>query len=711
MRARGRVRPDWPDAGDRFRRLFDHSPDPAWIIAGNRFIDCNAAAVAMLGYGDKRGLLETHPGDLSPAFQPDGEDSRTKAERMIATARRNGQHRFEWVHTRADGSCFDAEVTLSSLSLDGREVIYCAWRDITTRKRDEERLQLARTVFDNSSEGIVVTDADALILSVNPAFTEITGYSADEAVGRKPSILRSDHHEPGFYADLWRTLLETGHWQGEVWNRRKDGSVYVQWQTITAVRDATGRVASYVSVFTDITNMRRNEDRIRHLAYHDALTGLPNRTLLMDRLEHGIAVARREAHRLAVLFLDLDRFKAVNDSLGHDAGDRLLREVAARIVASLRRTDTVARMGGDEFVVLLEPAGPADDIARTAEAVIAALDQPVDLGVESVRVTTSVGIAVFPETAEDAVSLLKQADTAMYAAKKGGRNTYRFFAAGMTEKTLATLRLERDLRAAIQRGEFELHYQPKICFEDRRPCGAEALVRWRRDGNDTLMYPADFIPLAEETGLVVALGDWVIEEACRQIAAWRAAGLGDIPLAVNVSARQLFSRDFAVRVIEATRRHGITPAMLQIEITESAVMADPDAASAILSELRALGATVAIDDFGTGYSSLAYLTRLPVDVIKIDRSFVIGLAEGVENAEIVASIVALGRALGKIVVAEGVENDEEVRLLTAAECPIGQGYLFARPMPAAELTPWLAGRKDCRTCADYDVRGCGGMRP
>lgn len=680
----------------RFRDLFQHSPDPCWIIDGNRFVECNEAAVRMLGYPDKVKLLNTHPAALSPKFQPDGEASEFKAERMIALARENGLHRFEWVHSRADGTHFDAEVTLSRLSLQGRDMIHCVWRDISDRKRAEEGLKLAGTVFTNSSEGILVTDAKTRIMSVNPAFTEITGYSAEEVVGRTPRILKSDHHEREFYAELWDQLSRTGRWQGEVWNRRKDGSAFIQWQTISAVKSAEGRLVNYVSVFTDITEMRRNEDRIRHLAYHDALTGLANRTLMLDRLNHGIGVSGRKGQKLAVMFLDLDRFKAVNDTLGHDVGDQLLRDAAERIMGRVRRTDTVARMGGDEFVIILEPAGSFEDVARVADEIGKALTIEVTRGGEQITVTSSIGIALFPDNGADSATLLKQADTAMYAAKAEGRNTYRFFNDDMTASTLARLRLERDLRDAIAKGEFELHYQPKVCLTDGVPCGFEALIRWRKDG--ALVSPAAFIPVAEETGLIVALGEWVLAEVCRQIARWKREGVSHGPVSINVSPQQLAQGDFAMKVAEYARKCDISPSVLQIEVTESALMSDPQTAANVLGSLRALGATIAIDDFGTGYSSLAYLTKLPIDVIKIDRSFIFGLAEGQESFEIVNSIVALGRALNMSVVAEGVETTEQVDQLMRAACGVGQGYLFAKPMPDGAVCEWLKGQKSCAEC-------------
>ncbi len=480
--------------------------------------------------------------------------------------------------------------------------------------------QLAANVYANSVEGIVVTDANATILSVNPAFCEITGYSAAEAVGRRPSILRSEHHDQAFFAALWHALKTAGRWQGEVWNRRKDGDVYIQSQTISAIRDRAGRIVRYVSVFTDITELRRNQEHVQHLAYHDVLTSLPNRLLLQDRLDRAIALAQRDHHHLAVVFLDLDHFKAINDSLGHDVGDGLLQAVADRLTGAVRAADTVARMGGDEFVLLLEQAGSAEDIGRTAQKILTALAVPIDLAGEALRITTSLGIATFPEDGQDALTLLKHADTAMYAAKAEGRATYRFFSAEMTEKAARRLRLERELRLAVEQGDFELHYQPKIRLADGSLCGVEALVRWRHPELG-LVPPDSFIPLAEETGLIVPLGDWVIDEACRQAARWQEQGLFPIPIAVNVSSRQLFEGDFPERLATISRRHDVTPSQLQVEITESSVMADPERAAKTLEQLRGMGTTIALDDFGTGYSSLAYLSRLPIDVIKIDRSF------------------------------------------------------------------------------------------
>jgi diguanylate cyclase (GGDEF)-like protein/PAS domain S-box-containing protein len=551
------------------------------------------------------------------------------------------------------------------------------------------RLRLAASVFENTSEGVVITDDQARIVSVNAAFTEITGYTPAEAIGQKPSLLRSDHHDAAFYGAMWQSLLDKGRWQGEIWNRRKNGEAFLEWLTINRIPASEGMPCSYVSVFNDITEQRRKDEHIRHLAFHDPLTGLPNRALLLDRLQHAIQRAMREDSRLALLFIDLDRFKAINDTLGHDIGDELLREVATRIKSRLRGMDTVARMGGDEFVLLIEDLDDPGHSAVLAGEIVADITQPLEIQGHDIRVGASIGIACFPEDGDDALSLMKHADTAMYAAKSDGRGTYRFFRAEMTAAASLRLELEGQLRHAIAKGELELHYQPKVCAASGGNCGVEALIRWRHPARG-LVRPSDFIPVAEESDLILDIGDWVIEEACRQSAAWEAADFTPV-IAVNVSARQL-QQDLVARITAAARRHGVPPSRLQVEVTESLVMANPEQASALLHRLREIGVTVAIDDFGTGYSSLSYLRRLPIDVIKIDRSFVMNADRVDEDAQIVRTIVALAQALKMTVVAEGVETEAQAELLRSLGCDAVQGYLYARPAPAEQTLEWLRRR-------------------
>ncbi|MDD5248066.1 MAG: EAL domain-containing protein [Rhodocyclaceae bacterium] len=549
------------------------------------------------------------------------------------------------------------------------------------------KLRLAASVFENTSEGVVVTDETARIVSVNGAFTEITGYTAAEALGQKPSLLRSDHQDAEFYHAMWRQLLDTGRWQGEIWNRRKGGAAYLEWLTINRIPASDGIPGSYVAVFNDVTEQRRKDEHIRHLAFHDPLTGLPNRALLQDRLQHAIDRASREKTRLAVIFIDLDRFKGINDTLGHDVGDILLQEVAGRIKTHLRSMDTVARMGGDEFVVLFEDLSEPEHCASLATDIIADVAQPLDIQGNDISIGASLGIACFPEDGDDALALMKHADTAMYAAKAEGRGTYRFFRADMMELASLRLQLEIELRHAIANGELELYYQPKVCVDSGANCGVEALVRWHHPVRG-LVSPADFIPVAEESDLIIDIGDWVINEACRQSAAWQALGLTPT-IAVNVSAKQLRQNTLVERIVATAERHGIPPSRLQVEVTESLVMADPKQASALLHRLREIGVTVAIDDFGTGYSSLSYLRRLPIDVIKIDRSFVMNADRVEEDAQIVRTIIALAQALKMTVVAEGVETEAQAALLRSLGCTAVQGYLYARPGPAAQVPEWL----------------------
>ncbi|OHC63799.1 MAG: hypothetical protein A2045_06350, partial [Rhodocyclales bacterium GWA2_65_20] len=518
-------------------------------------------------------------------------------------------------------------------------------------KERTAQLRLAASVFENTSEGVVVTDDQAHIVSVNAAFTEITGYEAAEAIGRKPNLLRSDHHDAGFYRIMWDALLATGRWQGEIWNRRKSGEAYLEWLTINRIPEADGIPASYVSVFNDITEQRRKDEHIRHLAFHDPLTALPNRALLQDRLRHAIERARREDGRLAVIFIDLDRFKVINDTLGHDVGDMLLQEVAVRIKSQLRGMDTVARMGGDEFVVLIEDLREAEHCATLAGAIIADIARPLEIQGNAIQAGASLGIAFFPADGDDALELMKHADTAMYAAKAEGKGTYRFFQAAMMEETLRRLKLETELRHAIAGGGLVLHYQPKVSLASGEVLGVEALVRWRHPELG-LVPPDAFISVAEECGLIVPLGDWVLNEACRQAAAWQAQGLTPT-IAVNISAKQLQQDSLVEQIAALTEHHGIPPSRLQVELTESVLMADPEKVSDMLVRLREIGVTVAVDDFGTGYSSLSYLRRLPIDVLKIDRSFVMNADQNEEDAQIVRTIVALGHALKLDIVAEG----------------------------------------------------------
>jgi diguanylate cyclase (GGDEF)-like protein/PAS domain S-box-containing protein len=671
-----------------FRKLFEASPDPAWIIENNRFVECNEAAIQALGYDSKNDFLNTHPSELSPLYQPDGQDSYSKAEQLLALVRERGRHRFEWLHKKADGSHFFAEVTLSLLDFQGRSIIYCLWRDISDRKETEIKLELASRIMESTSEGVLVTDENGIILSVNPAFSKITGYTAAEALGNQPSMLRSDHHTSDFYQKMWQDVLNSGRWEGEIWNRRKNGEVYPEWLTINRIPPQNGMPARFAAVFHDITEQRQANERIQYLAFHDALTGLPNRALFQDRLVHAVERAHREEKRLSVTFIDLDGFKEVNDSLGHDVGDLLLQEVAKTIRTRLRRgVDTVARLGGDEFVVLMEDLREVEHCACLAAEIIEDIAKPMQLRGHPIRIGASMGMAFFPEDGKEALELMKHADTAMYAAKASGKGVYRFFQPEMLENLNQRIGLETELRHAIEDGALVLHYQPKVCVTDGKLRGVEALVRWPHPERGMIM-PQDFIPVAEESGLIVSLGNWVLEEACRQAAEWQSRGL-HITVAVNVSARQITKDRLAERIANLLERHSLPPTALQIELTETALLTAPEVATDTLNRLREMGMVIAIDDFGTGYSSLARMRRLPIDLVKIDRSFIENVDSDDKDAEVVRTIVALAKALGLEIIAEGVESERQSEILNESGCTVCQGYFFAKPQSVDQLETWM----------------------
>ena len=526
----------------------------------------------------------------------------------------------------------------------------------------------------------------------------MTGYSAQELVGANPRLLKSGRQDADFYRRMWRQLTDTGHWEGELWNRRKDGSLYAEWLTITAVRDEAGEVTHYVGTTQDITERKRAEARIEHLAYYDDLTDLANRRLLRDRLQQEMAVARRHDAFGALLYLDLDRFKNLNDALGHPVGDELLRQVGARLKQLVRAEDTVARLGGDEFVVLLpahrrKQAQAGFDAQAAAEKIRVHLSEPYDLDGHSYHISVSIGIVLFPEGQEDADDVLKHADSALYRAKDEGRNTVRFYRPSMQATADARLALERDLRHALLHDQLSLHYQPKV-DDSGAIIGAEALLRWRHPERGDIP-PAHFIPVAEETGLIGELGAWVLRTSLGQYDDWLQAGLPvqDMRMAINVSARQFHEARFVDQVLDICADAGVSPERVELEITESLVMADVGDAIEKIQRLRAQGIHFSIDDFGTGYSSLAYLKRLPVDWLKIDRSFVRDIPDDPNDAAIVDTIIAMASHLGLGVIAEGVETQAQLAFLKDKGCPAFQGFLFSRPLPAEDCAGLLqAGR-------------------
>lgn len=567
-------------------------------------------------------------------------------------------------------------------------------RCLSDEKRAEQWERIANTLFD-CPQSMFITDGNGKILRVNRAFTQITGYSAEECVGGTPKLLASGRHDASFFGAMFTSLERNGTWQGEIWNRRKNGDVFPEWMTITAVKDYDGTVTHYVSALTDISTRRTAEEEIRHLAFYDALTGLPNRRLLRDRLRMAMASSARTGRTGALLFIDLDNFKTLNDTLGHDVGDHLLQQVGKRLSSCVRERDTVARLGGDEFVVMLEDLGDRTEEAASqsrlvGEKILVCLNHSYQLSGHEYHNTPSVGIALFGGQRDDVDELMKRADLAMYQAKATGRNTLRFFDPQMQATVAARAALEKDLRLALQQRDLFLCYQPQVCASGRI-IGAEALVRWRHARG--IVSPAEFIPLAEETGLILPLGWWVLETACSQAAVWAAQpGRVRFTVSVNVSALQFRQPNFVEQVLTTLASSGANPCNLKLELTESMLLENVQDIIAKMTLLKDRGVGFSLDDFGTGYSSLSYLKRLPIDQLKIDQSFVRDLLTDPNDEVIARTIVGLASSLGLAVIAEGVENVEQRDALAAYGCRAYQGYLFSRPLALPEFEAFLNGR-------------------
>lgn len=555
--------------------------------------------------------------------------------------------------------------------------------DVTTRKQVERKLLLDAQVFENTSEAIVITDTDLRILDVNLAFQNITGYSREEALGEKVSILRSGRHDKLFYAHIRKTLREKGSWQGEVWDRRKNGEIYPKWLSISCMLE-NGSVARYVGLFSDLSTMRHTQEQLYYMAHYDSLTGLANRRHFLDRLKIGLEDARRTKERIAVLFIDLDGFKQVNDTYGHRAGDQLLREAANRIKNSLRQSDTVARMGGDEFTAILPHLKNVQDSVVAAQKMIARMGEPMLLEQREVLMSSSVGISIFPDDATEADSLLACADTALYRAKELGKNCHQFYSPELNKRAEEILSMKAKMRRGIDLGEFYVFYQPQVEAGTGRAVGVEALARW--NSRELGAVPPDrFIPLAEETGMIHEIGELVLRLACRQARTWKEEGLPDLLVAVNVSAVQVRRSDFAGIAEAVIAAEGMPAGGLEIEITESTLLGDEEQVIQQLHRLKDLGATLAIDDFGIKYSSLSYLRRLPIDRLKIDSSFVRDLSSDKGSLAIAVSIIAMGHGLELEVVAEGVETEAQAAILAAKGCDYFQGHLFSEAVPGEQI--------------------------
>lgn len=564
--------------------------------------------------------------------------------------------------------------------------------ELTGRSRELEALaserardlQLAAEVFEHSIEGILITNARGAIEKINRAFTRITGYAEADVLGKNPRLLKSGHHGEEFYRAMWDALLAKGFWEGEIWNRAKDGTVYPEYLTISRVAGDHGETTHYIAVFNDISELKRKEDKIRQQAYFDGLTGLPNRTLFEERLGHAIALARSHGAGLATLMLDIDGLKRVNDSMGHDYGDILIQETGRRLVDLLGEAVTVARLGGDGFGVILEDARDPAQVAQAAAAIADSLAPPFELRGREVFVTVSMGAALYPADGGAARALLKNADLAMHRAKDRGRNQLALFTQAMNLQVIRRLELEGRMRRALINREFTVYYQPKVSLRTGMVVGMEALARWRT-GSGMVASPVEFIPLAEESGLIGELGDFVMREACRTAKAWSDEGRPDLRVAVNVSAAQFAQASLPERIHGILEETGLHPSRLELEVTESMVMKDINFASAALAHLKGMGVTLALDDFGTGYSSLAYFKALPIDVLKIDKSFVQGVPENLDDSAVAQMIVAMARSLNKKLVVEGIENTDQLEYFRYLKAEEAQGFLFGAPVDGKDF--------------------------
>ena len=585
---------------------------------------------------------------------------------------------------RSDGRQFPAEIGLGPIEIDGHPHVIVSVADITEQKQTQRQMELAASAFENMAEAIMVTDAENRIISVNRAFTEITGYEFEEVEGKDPKLLSSGHHEPGFFQSLWSALRENGSWRGEIWNRRKGGALYLEWLTITIIRDHSERINRYVGVFADITEQRAAMDRIEYLAHHDPMTGLPNRALLGDRLQQYLLQAERSNEPIAVIFLDLDRFKTVNDSLGHSVGDELLREVAERLRRCVRESDTVARLGGDEFVVVLPEVEDAEGVTRVVRAIIEIVSRPMEISGNAIQMTPSIGISLYPQDGSNVNTLLKNADNAMYHAKSAGRSTYCYFSAEMNVRARERFRIETELRDALINQEFVLYYQKQVDSFSCAIVGAEALLRWQHPQRG-LLAPGQFLEVAEESGLIVPIGQWVLQEACRQSKLWLQSG-HPLRIAVNLSAKQ-FKQGMGVltMVTEALEETALPGCFLELELTESLLVEPNNETLSTLHGLKALGVRLSLDDFGTGYSSLSYLKRYPINQLKIDKGFVDGVSNDPDDRAITEAVIALARSLKLDTVAEGVETEAQLATLRELGCGKIQGYYFGRPVPPSEF--------------------------
>ena len=662
---------------DKFAKAFHASPDGMLItrLSNGQLLDVNEGFSRITGYSVSEA---TGSSTLQLGIWANPQD-RT---RMFEQVHLHGSVRdFRAIIRTSSGSLRTCEMSVQPIPIEGDACMLTIARDITEREQMQEHLLQAATVFESTAEGVMITDLQQRITAVNRAFTSITGYSEAEALGQTPRLLASGNHDSAFYAAMWHNLGASGHWQGEIWNKRKNGEIHPEWLTISAVRDSSGHITHFVGVFADISSLKHAQASLDHQAHHDPLTGLPNRMLFEARLRAALEDAHIDTRIGAVLFIDLDRFKHINDSLGHPVGDQLLRSIAERLKTYLRDLDTLARLGGDEFIILLPGLHQNSDAERVAHKLLNCFHLPFQLDEQELFISASIGISCYPDDGNDVATLVKNADAAMYRSKARGRNRIERYTRDLTFQATERMALERELRRAIEQEQLQLYYQPKRSLSNNRLTGAEALVRWHHPVFGEIP-PDRFIPLAEETGLIIALGDWVLRQACWQMQQWQQQHEPFGPLSVNLTGVQLRQPQLLLRISTLLKDHDLDPQLLQLEITESFIMSQAEEALHLLHQFKSLGIQLAIDDFGTGYSSLSYLKRLPVDTLKIDQSFVRGLPHDNNDVAIARAIIALGRSMQLTVIAEGVETRAQELFLAAEGCEQIQGFIVSRAIHA-----------------------------
>lgn len=661
-----------------------------WKDKQSRYLGCNTAFAKDAGLKNTQAVIGKT--DYQMNWQQQAEQYQADDQQVMQS--KQAKLNYEEPQYTADGQMIYLRTSKVPLLNSQNDVIGIlgVYDDITLLKKYQDKLMLTAKVFDNTEESIMITNAEQQLIDVNQAFCKITGYSREEVLGKNPRILKSGYHDDKFYRQMWQSITKTGHWHGELWSRKKNGDIYPKWITISAITDDTGTVTNYVGIFSDISLLKQQEKQLEHIAHYDALTGVPNRVLLVDRMKQAIAQAKRSQKLLMVCFLDLDGFKPINDTYGHHIGDQVLIKFSERVLENIRETDTLARLGGDEFVLLLQDLDKIQDCIHKVEQLLNNIAEPININKLSLTITASIGITIYPLDDQEADALLRHADYAMYKVKKSGKNGYLFYDADADQIEQNRQLYLQEIAYGITENQFELFYQPKVDMNTHQVIGAEALIRWRHP-NKGLLSPILFLSAMENTPLEVTLGDWVIEHALKQLSDWRALGL-ELIISVNITGQQLLEVDFIDKLEILFAKYPNVPAhLLEFEILESTALEIERSCQVIMTACSKLGVSFALDDFGTGYSSLAYLKQLPVSTLKVDQTFVRDMLDDLGDYAIVEAVIALAKVFDRKIVAEGVETEQHFAELQKMGCQIAQGFGIAKPMPAAQFYDWYQQRQ------------------